>query len=108
MENTEANRQAYRQLLFTTENLENYISGAIMFEETLYQKTDDGTSFVDLLKSKGIYSGIKVDKGVRELRGTDGETFTQGFDDLAVRCAKYYEQGARFAKWYVLLFLKKS
>jgi len=67
------------------------------------KKTDDGTPFVDVLKSKGIYTGIKVDKGVRELRGTDGETMTQGFDDLAIRCAKYYEQGARFAKWRAVL-----
>ena len=100
VENTEDNRRAYRQLLFTTEGLEEYISGVIMYEETLYQQADDGTNFVDLLKSKNIITGIKVDKGVRVLRGTDGETFTQGFDDLDVRCAKYYAQGARFAKWY--------
>ena len=71
-----------------------------MYEETLYQKTDDGTPFVDVLKSKGIYCGIKVDKGVCPIRGTNGETYTQGFDGLADRCAKYYQQGARFAKWY--------
>ena len=105
MENTEANRQAYRQLLFSTEGLEQYISGVIMYEETLYQNADDGTPFVDVLRNKGIICGIKVDKGVKVLRGTDGETMTQGFDDLATRCAKYYEQGARFAKWYVLFDL---
>lgn len=80
--------------------MEQYISGAILYEETLYQKTDDGTQFVDVLKSKGICVGIKVDKGVKPIRGTDGETYTQGFDDLGARCAKYYQQGARFAKWY--------
>jgi fructose-bisphosphate aldolase class I len=72
----------------------------ILFDETFWQKADDGTLFTDLLKSKGILPGIKVDKGVKPLRGTIGETYTQGFDDLDVRCAKYYANGARFAKWY--------
>merc|ERR1712063_164443 len=103
VENTETNRRAYRDLLFTTEGLEQYISGVIMYEETLSQSTADGKPFVDILKSKGIYSGIKVDKGVKPIRGTDGETYTQGFDDLASRCAKYYKQGARFAKWRAVL-----
>jgi fructose-bisphosphate aldolase class I len=99
VENVEENRRAYRQLLFTTKGLEEHISGVIMFEETLYQKTDDGKQFVDLLAEKGIVSGIKVDKGVVPLPGTDGETVTQGIDDLNKRCAEYYRQGARFAKW---------
>jgi len=103
VENNETNRRAYRQLLFTTENLEKYISGAILYEETLYQSSDDNTPFVDILKKKGIMIGIKVDKGVKSLRGTNGETFTQGFDDLGERCAKYYQQGARFAKWRAVL-----
>merc|ERR1712137_1293106 len=103
VENTEANRRAYRDLLFTTEGLEQYISGVIMYEETLSQSTTEGKSFVDVLQSKGIVVGIKVDLGVKTLRGTDGETMTQGFDDLATRCAKYYEQGARFAKWRAVL-----
>jgi len=103
VENTEENRQAYRQLLFSSEGLEEYISGVIMYEETLYQKADDGTSFVDVLRNKGIICGIKVDKGVKVLRGTDGETYTQGFDDLDTRCAQYYKQGARFAKWRAVL-----
>merc|ERR1712063_51964 len=103
VENTEANRQAYRQLLFSTEGLEQHISGVIMYEETLYQNAEDGTPFVEMLRNKGILCGIKVDKGVQTLRGTDGETYTQGFDDLASRCAKYYKQGARFAKWRAVL-----
>lgn len=103
LENTEANRQAYRQLLFTTEGIEKYISGVILFDETFWQKTDDGVLFTDLLKSKGILPGIKVDKGVKPLRGTNGETYTQGFDDLDVRCAKYYANGARFAKWRAVI-----
>jgi len=103
VENVETNRRAYRQLLFQTEGLEEYISGVIMYEETLFQDTDDGVSFVELLGKKGIISGIKVDKGPRHLRGTNGETFTQGFDDLDFRCKRYYEKGARFAKWRAVL-----
>jgi len=103
VENTEANRRAYRDLLFTTEGLEQYISGVIMYEETLSQSTTEGKSFVDVLQSKGIVVGIKVDLGVKTLRGTDGETMTQGFDNLDARCAKYYQQGARFAKWRAVL-----
>jgi len=103
VENTEPNRQAYRQLLFTTPGIEQYISGVIMFEETLGQSSDDGTPFPALLKQKGIITGIKVDKGVSPLRGTDGETFTQGLDGLAQRCAEYYNKGARFAKWRAVL-----
>eukprot|EP00211_Chloroparvula_japonica_P005484 CAMPEP_0119124938 /NCGR_PEP_ID=MMETSP1310-20130426/4388_1 /TAXON_ID=464262 /ORGANISM="Genus nov. species nov., Strain RCC2339" /LENGTH=353 /DNA_ID=CAMNT_0007114951 /DNA_START=44 /DNA_END=1105 /DNA_ORIENTATION=- len=103
VENIEENRRAYRELLVTTEGLEKYISGIILFEETLYQKTADGTPFVDILKKKGIAIGIKVDLGVRPLRATDGETYTQGWDNLADRCKKYYEQGARFAKWRAVL-----
>jgi len=103
LENSEANRQAYRQLLFTTEGIENYISGVILYDETFWQKADDGTPFVELLKKKGILPGIKVDKGVKPLRGTDEETYTQGFDDLDKRCAHYYQHGARFAKWRAVL-----
>jgi fructose-bisphosphate aldolase class I len=99
VENTEENRRYYRQLLFSTPGLGAYVSGAICYEETLYHTADDGTSFVDLMKKEGIIPGIKVDKGVVPLAGTDGETVTQGLDDLAKRCAKYYAAGARFAKW---------
>jgi len=103
VENTEANRQAYRHLLFTTEGLENYISGVILFEETLFQNGTDGTPMVDMLTKKGIIPGIKVDKGVKPLPGTNNETVTQGIDDLDARCKKYYAQGARFAKWRAVL-----
>lgn len=105
VENIEENRRAYRQLLFETEGMEEYISGVIMFEETLYQKSDDGTPFVDILRKKSVIPGIKVDLGVQPLRGTNGETYTQGFDNLAQRCAKYYAQGARFAKWRAVLHI---
>uniref|UniRef100_A0A7S3CXT5 Fructose-bisphosphate aldolase n=1 Tax=Palpitomonas bilix TaxID=652834 RepID=A0A7S3CXT5_9EUKA len=80
-----------------------YCSGVILFEETLYQKSKDGKAFVDMIKAEGVIPGIKVDKGVVPLPGTDGETVTQGLDGLGERCAKYYEAGARFAKWRAVL-----
>lgn len=103
VENTEDNRSFYRSLLFTTKGVGQYISGAILFEETLYQKAPDGTPMVDLLKAEGIIPGIKVDKGLVELFGSDGEKSTQGLDGLAKRCADYYAAGARFAKWRAVL-----
>lgn len=100
VENTEENRRLYRQLLFTTDAaIANNISGVIFFDETFYQKTDDGVTFPQLLKSRGIIPGIKVDKGLVPLAGTNGETTTQGLDDLDARCAKYKKDGADFAKW---------
>ena len=77
VENTEENRRKYRELLFLTEGLEANISGVIMFEETLYQSAADGRQFVDVLKAKGIIPGIKVDKGIKPLSGTNGECVTQ-------------------------------
>jgi fructose-bisphosphate aldolase class I len=102
-ENTEPNRRAYRELLFTSEGIENHISGVIMFEETLDQATEDGTNFVKLLESKGIVPGIKVDKGIVPIDHTNGETATTGLDGLGDRCKKYYEKGCRFAKWRAVL-----
>lgn len=108
VENTENNRRDYRELLFTSEGLENYISGIILFEETLYQKSNDGVLFVDILKSKGIIPGIKVDKGTVVIGGTNNETATQGLDDLGKRCAQYYADGARFSKWRAVLRIGKD
>ena len=88
-----------REILFTAPDFEKYCSGVIMFEETLGQECIDGTPFVELLSKKGIVPGIKVDKGVTPLPGTDGETTTTGLDGLEKRCAEYYAKGARFAKW---------
>ena len=100
LENTEENRRAYRQLLFTTDaSLADSISGVIFFDETFYQKTDEGVSFPKLLKSRGIIPGIKLDKGMVKLLGTNDETTTQGLDDLDARCAQYKKDGAEFAKW---------
>jgi len=103
VENVEANRQAYRELLFTTPDFEKYISGVILFEETLEQKTHDGTPFAALLKSKGVIPGIKVDKGVKPLAGCPNETTTEGLDGLRERLKKYYALGARFAKWRAVI-----
>lgn len=103
IENTEENRAFYRGLLFTSKGCGQYLSGAILYEETLYQKAPCGTPMVDLLKAEDILPGIKVDKGLVDLWGTDGEKSTQGLDGLAKRCADYYQQGARFVKWRAVL-----
>ena len=99
LENTEANRQAYRTLLVTAPGLGQYISGAILFEETLYQSAVDGRKIVDILAEQGIVPGIKVDKGLVPLAGSNNESWCQGLDGLAAREAAYYQAGARFAKW---------
>merc|ERR1712054_193268 len=99
LENTEENRKAYRTLLVTTPGLSEYISGAILFEETLYQDTVDGKPMVDALNENGIIPGIKVDEGLVPLANSNGESWCQGLDGLAERCASYYKQGARFCKW---------
>ena len=103
LENVESNRQALRELLFTAPGVFDYLSGVILFEETLYQKTSDGTPFVDVIRAAGAVPGIKVDKGTVEIAGTNGETAAQGLDSLGARCAKYYAAGARFAKWRAVL-----
>jgi len=108
VENIEENRRKYRQLLFTTEGIEEHVSGVILFEETLYQSLDNGKTVAQQLKDKGIYIGIKVDKGIKPLVGTNGECVTQGIDDLDARCAKYYAAGARFAKWRAVLHIKDT
>lgn len=103
VDNTEDNRRAWRELLYTAPGLGQYISGAIMFDETLFQSSAGGVQFVDILKKQGIVPGIKVDTGLEVIPGTDGETSTQGLDGLGERCARYYKQGARFAKWRAVL-----
>jgi len=104
MENTEENRQAYRGMLFTTEGLGKYISGAILFEETLYQNHVDGETMISKLDKLGIIPGIKVDKGLSPLAGANKvETWCKGLEGLAERTAEYYERGARFAKWRAVL-----
>ena len=106
--NTEDNRRILRSMLFTAPGIEDSISGVILFEETLFQSATDGRPFVEILNAAGILPGIKVDKGVVTLPGTDEETTTQGIDDLGARCAKYYAAGARFAKWRAVLKISES
>lgn len=105
LENTEDNRKAYRELLFTADKarLSERISGVILFHETLYQSTADGKPFIDVIKANGIVPGIKVDKGVKPLFGSEGEGTTQGLDDLDVRCKQYKADGCQFAKWRSVL-----
>ena len=100
---TEEARRAYRELIVTTPGLGESISGAILFDETVRQKTKDGRLFVDLLKQQGIVPGIKVDEGAHALAGFPGEKVTDGLDGLRGRLAEYYKQGARFAKWRAVI-----
>lgn len=108
VENNEENRRAYRELLFTSEGIENYISGVILYKETLTHKTKDGKQLVQVLLDKGIIPGIKVDAGTGDISGTDGETYTMGLDNLGKICAEYYKQGCRFAKWRAVLKIGKD
>ena len=102
-ESTEENRRAYRQMLFTTQGAEQFVSGVILFDETLRQSADDGTPFPKLLSEKGIIPGIKVDKGAKDLPGAKGEKVTEGLDGLRERLAEYHSLGARFAKWRAVI-----
>ncbi|CAI4231161.1 unnamed protein product [Auanema sp. JU1783] len=103
LENNETNRQKYRQLLFTTPQLAEHISGVILYEETFHQSADNGERFVDLLTKQGIVPGIKLDLGVVPLAGTIGEGTTQGLDNLAQRAAVFKKGGCGFAKWRCVL-----
>ncbi len=99
VESTEAHRRAYRLLLLGTPNIGRFISGVILFEETLGQRSDEGVPLPALATAQGIVPGIKVDKGVTPLPGAPGDNVTQGLDGLAERLRSYKAQGARFAKW---------
>ena len=99
VESTEENRRSYREMLFTAPGAEDHISGVILFDETIRQSASDGTPFPELLESKGVIPGIKVDKGAKPLALSDGETITEGLDGLRARLEEYRELGARFAKW---------
>jgi fructose-bisphosphate aldolase class I len=99
VESTEESRRAYRDLLFTTRGAEEFISGVILFDETIRQRSSDGTPFPELLASRGIIPGIKVDRGAKPLALAAGETVTEGLDGLRDRFQEYRSLGARFAKW---------
>ena len=103
VESTETNRRSYRELLFTTPGAEQFISGVILFDETLRQSAQDGTPFPALLAQKGIIPGIKVDKGTVNLARFPGEKITEGLDGLAARIDEYRAMGARFAKWRAVI-----
>ena len=103
VENTEENRRDYRELLFRTPGAERFVSGVILFDETIRQKGADGTPLVKVLQDRGIIPGIKVDAGVVPLAGSEGEVVTQGLDGLRERFKEYYELGARFSKWRAVI-----
>jgi fructose-bisphosphate aldolase class I len=105
---TEETRRAYRELLFTTPGAEEFISGVILFDETLRQKAADGTPFAKLLASKGIIPGIKVDKGAVQLAKSPKEKVTEGLDGLRERLVEYRELGARFTKWRAVIDIEGS
>jgi fructose-bisphosphate aldolase, class I len=103
LESTEENRRAYREMLFTAPGAKDYISGVIMYDETLRQKTKDGVPFPTYLAKAGMIPGIKVDLGAKALPGFPGETITEGLDGLRERFAEYHKLGARFAKWRAVI-----
>ena len=103
LESTEENRRAYRDLLFSTSGIEEFISGVILYDETLRQKGNDGRPFAQVLLAKGILPGIKVDEGAKPLPFAPGEKVTEGLDGLRERCAEYRELGARFTKWRAVI-----
>jgi fructose-bisphosphate aldolase, class I len=103
VKNTHENRIAYRELLFKTPDLEKYISGAIVFDETARDKGSDGRPLISYLEDKGILTGIKVDTGMVIIEGTNDESATQGLDGLGKRAKEYYEMGCRFAKWRAVI-----
>src|SRR3569833_3177594 len=103
VENTENNRRDYREFLFRTPAMKDYISGVILFDETIRQKAKDGTPLVDIIKAAGAVPGIKVDAGAKPLAGSDGETVTEGLDGLRERFQEYHKLGARFAKWRAVI-----
>ncbi len=102
---TETNRRDYREMLFRTDGLGKFISGIILFDETIRQNAADGTALRDLMTGQGIMPGIKVDTGAKALAGAPGEKVTEGLDGLRERCAEYRGLGARFAKWRAVIVI---
>ena len=108
VESTEENRRRYREILFTTEGLEQHVGGVILFDETLRQSTREGVPFAQVLSARGIVPGIKVDKGTKPLPFYPGEKITEGLDGLADRLTEYKQLGARFAKWRAVIEIDES
>jgi fructose-bisphosphate aldolase, class I len=103
LESTEEHRRTYRELLLTAPGAQEWISGVILYDETIRQKTRDGVGFADFLARAGVIPGIKVDLGAKALAGFPGETITEGLDGLRERLIEYYRLGARFAKWRAVI-----
>ena len=103
IESTEENRRAYREMLFTTPGMGEYLSGVILYDETIRQNASDGTPLVEILKEQGIIPGIKVDKSTVDLPLSPGEKYTQGLDGLRERLEEYVGMGARFTKWRAVI-----
>ena len=104
LESTEDSRRDYREMLFRADDaMKNYISGVILYDETIRQKAKDGTPLVEIIRNAGAIPGIKVDAGAKPLAGFEGETITEGLDGLRERLAEYYGLGARFAKWRAVI-----
>lgn len=103
IENTEENRRAYREMLFTAPNIGSYISGVIMYDETFRQSSADGKSFVQLLLDEGVLPGIKVDEGTADMEGSPMEKVTKGLAGLQPRLAEYAKMGAKFTKWRAVI-----
>lgn len=103
VENTFENRRDYRELMFRAQPAMDYVSGVILFDETIWQDAADGTPLVKLIEQAGSIPGIKVDEGIEPLPGFPGETITKGLDSLSKRLPKYFERGARFAKWRAVI-----
>ena len=108
IESTENNRRDYRELLFSTNGIEDYISGIILYEETLFQTSQNGNLLIDLLKDKKIIPGIKVDKSTKDMTGFKDEKITEGLDGLYDRIANYQSQGAEFTKWRAVITIGNS
>lgn len=108
VEGAEENRRAYREVLLTTPGMERYISGVILYDETIRQKAQDGTPFPTVLAQKDVISGIKVDTGTSQLANFPGEVVTEGLDGLRDRLLEYHALGARFAKWRAVIAISRS
>ena len=108
VESTETNRRDYREMLFRASGMQDNIGGVILFDETIRQNAEDGTSLVELIKHQGALPGIKVDKGLAPLESSPEETVTQGLDGLDERCKEYVSLGAKFTKWRAVIKISDS
>ena len=106
IEQNEENRRRYRELFLASEGIEEYLSGVILYDETLRQKSNSGKPFHELLKERGVIPGIKVDMGAKDFANFPGEMITEGLDGLRERLQEYYKMGCGFAKWRSVINIK--